>query len=99
MSARSAGHRAKAEIFQTEMASMIGDNLGQPVRQTAGHMVIGRFVIGCERRAEIPQYEWFGEVQKAVSGAQTPLVVIRADGEVPLVLLALEDFLKLARPN
>lgn len=73
----------------------------------------GPFVIECKRRANIPQstwyfecmrraelaiYEWYGQACEAAKAPRSiPVVIMRADGEVPLVMLSLEDFLPLMR--
>ena len=52
------------------------------------------YSIECKMRAKIAVYEWMEQAQKNC-GANTPLVVLRANYKKPMVLIDLDDFLRL----
>ncbi len=54
--------------------------------------------IECKSRSKIAVYEWYAQA-KANAGSHSPLVVIKQDRSDPLVVLSLDDYLKLYERN
>lgn len=54
--------------------------------------------IECKSRAKIAVYEWYQQA-KDNAGSHSPLLVIKQDRSDPLVVLSLDDYLKLYERN
>jgi hypothetical protein len=54
--------------------------------------------IECKARAKIAVYEWYKQA-KENAGGHSPIVVIKQDRSDPLVVISLEDFMKLYERN
>ncbi len=56
--------------------------------------ILEQFVIECKRRRKIAVYEFMKQAEASCKEGQTPIVVMRADGEKSLALVRWEDMLK-----
>ena len=104
----SASQRRKGAEFERQVVNSLRELLGDvvPVRraweraQASGHDVdLPGFALECKRRASIAVYEWWEQACTQANGSgRIPAVVMRADRQPDtLVVLRLEDFVKLAR--
>jgi len=69
-------------------------NLVQYQESGEGDIILDRFVIECKRRRKIAVYEFMEQAEASCKDGQTPIVVMRADGEKSLALVRWEDMLK-----
>ena len=69
-------------------------NLVQYQEAGEGDIILDRFVIECKRRRKIAVYEFMKQAEASCKDGQTPIVVMRADGEKSLALVRWEDMLK-----
>lgn len=98
--------RNKGASFEREIANLLTDHLGSKVKrnlaQTRGgategsDITFGRWSIECKRRAKISVYEWLDQAQRDANGL-VPVVVARADGRRPIVIMDLETFIPMMR--
>ena len=69
-------------------------NLVQYQEAGEGDIILENFVIECKRRRKIAVYEFIKQAEASCKAGQTPIVVMRADGEKSLALVRWEDMLK-----
>lgn len=99
--------RDKGATFEREIANALTDQLGFEVRRNSAQYAdtpdikCGKFIIECKRRAKI------GLIYEAMDQAKgychepnsTPMVVVRADGKKPLVIIELDEAVTLIRES
>lgn len=104
----SKSERTKGAGGERELCKILTDALGEKVtrrlNQTrdSGHDIdLPPFRIEVKRRRRIAIYEWMNQVCLACSdfclGRGTPVVAMRADNEDWLVVMRLDDWIRLAR--
>lgn len=95
--------RQRGASYEREIVSDLADTLGVKTRRNLtqyqvsgeGDLVVGDYVIECKRRREIAVYKFMEQAEQACSEQQTPIVVMRADGEKSLAMMRWADFMKL----
>lgn len=109
-----ASQRTKGATFERDIANLVSDYLGIPVKRNIGQardggddITVGPLAIECKRRKALKTlYGWMAQAKRAVTqldlfheAPRKPIVVLRADGEEALVLCKLSDFVELAGPE
>ena len=97
--------RTRGATFEREVCSLLSDHLGVKVRRILGQerdsgsdVRCGRWLIEAKRRRSLALvYGWLRQVEAAAEPGQPAAVVFRADGEQPVVMLRLPDFVRIAR--
>lgn len=95
--------RQRGATYEREVANEIFDMLGIRIKRNLkqyqqsgeGDLILGDYLIECKRRRSIAVYEWMRQAVEATQPGQTPVVIMRADGEKSLAVLHLPDLLKL----
>jgi len=95
--------RQRGATYEREVANEIFDTLGIRIKRNLkqyqqageGDLILGDYLIECKRRRSIAVYEWMRQAVEASAPWQTPVVIMRADGEKSLAVLHLPDLLKL----
>jgi len=96
--------RVKGATFEREIAHQLSQHYGLKITRRLGQardsgedIIVGRLTIECKRRKSLKGlYAWMRQaIAATVETPRTPIVVLRDDGNAPLVLLRLEDFLLL----
>lgn len=95
--------RQRGATYEREVANEIFDMLGVRIKRNLkqyqvsgeGDLLLGDYVIECKRRRSIAVYDWMRQADEASAPWQTPIVVMRADGEKSLAVMHLPDLLKL----
>lgn len=95
--------RQRGANYEREVSSEIFDMLGVRIKRNLkqyqqsgeGDLILGDYVIECKRRRSIAVYDWMRQADEASAPWQTPIVVMRADGEKSLAVMHLPDLLKL----
>lgn len=105
-SKRGRSNRNRGAAFERKIAKMLTDELGFVVRRNASQarggaiegpdIQVGHFGIECKSRDAIAVYPWL-EKAEIDSVGSVPVVVARADGKVPIVIMYLDDFLPMLR--
>jgi Holliday junction resolvase len=83
-----------AEVFEVT-GHKVRRNLNQYQVKDEGDLILGQFLIECKRRRKIAVYEWMEQAERSSNPSQTPVVVMRADGEKSLAVMRWPDLLKL----
>jgi len=93
---RGAGYEREiaAEIFEVT-GHKVRRNLNQYQVKDEGDLILGQYLIECKRRRRIAVYEWMEQAERSCKLDQTPVVVMRADGEKSLAVMRWPDLLKL----
>lgn len=98
----SASQRRKGASGERELAGILADALGIPVKRKlgqardSGHDIdLPGFSVEVKRRQRIALL--YEALAQAMGGNATPALMLRADGKDWLVVLHLPDFIKLAR--
>lgn len=94
--------RMKGASGERELCGILQDALGIEVKRRLGQardsgfdIALPGFSVECKRRAKVAiLYE---ALAQAMSGPDTPALMLRADGKDWLVVLHLPDFIRLAR--
>lgn len=96
--------RRKGAAFENEVCIALSEILGEKVTRRLGQprdggedIRVNGYVIECKRRASLTTLEsWYSQVKSATnpSGAEIPIVVMRADNGQAMVLLSFDDFFK-----
>lgn len=89
-------NRQRGQEGEREVCQILSDHLGIEVKRLLGQerdggvdIKVGPFEIDCKRRKKVANlYEWMNE-----AGA----IALRADGKSWLMVMRLEDWIKLAR--
>ncbi len=95
--------RQRGASYEREVANEIFDVLGVRIRRNLkqyqvseeGDLILGTYLIECKRRRKIAVHEFMEQADKACEPGQTPIVIMRADGEKSLAMMHLPDLLKL----
>jgi len=95
--------RQRGAGFEREIVNDLAETLGVKTRRNLtqyqasgeGDLIVGNYVIECKRRREIAVYKFMEQAEQACSDEQTPIVLMRADGEKTLAMMRWADFLKL----
>ena len=95
--------RQRGATYEREVANEIFDMLGVRIKRNLkqyqqkdeGDLILGNYLIECKRRRKIAVYDFIKQADCALEYGQTPIVVMRADGEKSLAVLYLPDLLKL----
>lgn len=95
----SKSQRNKGAGFEREIAGILTDALGTVVKRNLAQsrggategsdITIGPFAIECKRRASIAVYDWLDQASRD-AGDKIPLVVARADGRRPILIMDLQ---------
>ena len=90
------GEREVCEILTNALGTKIKRVLGQA--RDGGHdITLAPFKLEVKRRKTLAIYDWWSQILMACKGDETPVIVMRADGEEWLAVVRLNDFIKLAR--
>lgn len=97
--------RNRGASYEREVANEIFDVLGIRIRRNLkqyqvkdeGDLILGNYLIECKRRRKIAVYEFMAQADASCEHGQTPIVIMRADGEKSLAVMHLPDLLKLLR--
>jgi hypothetical protein len=96
--------RTKGAGGERELCKILSDALGEKITRKlgqardGGHDVeLSPFRIECKRRKVLAIYDWWSQVLASCEKNHTPVVAMRADGEEWLVVMRLNDWIKLAR--
>jgi len=95
--------RQRGANFEREIVADLAETLGVKTRRNLtqyqvsgeGDLIVGNYVIECKRRRKIAVYEFMEQAEQACSDEQTPIVLMRADGEKTLAMMRWADFMKL----
>jgi Holliday junction resolvase len=95
--------RQRGAGFEREIVNDLAETLGVKTRRNLtqyqvsgeGDLIVGNYVIECKRRREIAVYKFMEQAEQACSKEQTPIVLMRADGEKTLAMMRWADFMKL----
>ena len=95
--------RQRGATFEREVVSDLYLYLGVKTRRNLtqyqvkgeGDIICGKYVIECKRRRKIAVYEFLKQAEQSCAPHQTPLVVMRADGERAIALMRWDDMMKL----
>lgn len=95
--------RQRGAQFEREVVSDLYMTLGIKTRRNLvqyqesgeGDIICGKFVIECKRRRKIAVYEFMKQAENACKPDQTPLVVMRADGEHAVAMMRWRDLMTL----
>lgn len=93
--------RRKGANYEREVVNILkrsghpaARNLDQ-TRDGGGDIPFGDFLIECKRRKSMAIYDWMDQCIYACRDSQKPMLAIRADQRISLVVLTLDDFLEL----
>lgn len=96
--------RDKGASFEREIAAILTNHLGVKIKRNLAQsrggidegsdLVVGPFAIECKRRASISVYAWLDQANRD-AGDKIPMVVARADGRRPIVIMDLQSALPL----
>ena len=97
--------RVRGATYEREVANEIFDALGVRIKRNLkqyqqkdeGDLILGDYLIECKRRRKIAVYEFMDQADASCEHGQTPIVIMRADGEKSLAVMHLPDLLKLLR--
>ena len=97
--------RVRGATYEREVANEIFDSLGVRIKRNLkqyqqrdeGDLILGDYLIECKRRRKIAVYEFMAQADASWEYGQTPIVIMRADGEKSLAVMHLPDLLKLLR--
>lgn len=96
--------RDKGARFEREIANDLTDRWGVSIKRNIGQardggddITVDPFRIECKRRAKIAGYDFIEQATAATDEGQIPVVVMRADGKKPLVLMRYDDWCMLAQ--
>src|SRR5208282_3549030 len=100
----SKSQRTKGAGGERELCGILTDALGKKVKRVLGQardgghdISLSPFMLEVKRRRRIAVYEWFDQVVAASgAGSDTPVLVMRGDGREWLVMMRLDDWIKLA---
>jgi hypothetical protein len=105
--ARGRRNRQRGAELEREVASILSDFLGVVVKRRidqsreGGHdLTAGPLVVECKRRQTLgPMRDWLAQAERATtrSDGEYPVVVARGDREVPVLIVALPDFLAIIK--
>ena len=103
----SKSQRDKGAGYEREVMARFSGAFGGPFRRILGQArdagadgLVERFRIECKRRARLAtQAGWYGQVKRSAQQGEIPIVVMREDHGENMVLLSLEDFLKVVAPT
>jgi hypothetical protein len=95
--------RQRGATYEREVANEIFDVLGVRIKRNLkqyqesdeGDLILGTYLIECKRRRKIAVHEFMDQADRACTPGQTPIVIMRADGEKSLAVMHLPDLLKL----
>lgn len=102
----SKSQRNKGAGFEREVAGILSDALGTVVKRNLAQsrggasegpdITVGPFAIECKRRASIAVYDWLDQAARD-AGDKVPIVVARADGRKPIVIMSLDAAIPMIR--
>lgn len=95
--------RQRGAQFEREIVSDLYMVLGVKTRRNLvqyqeageGDIICGKYVIECKRRRKIAVYEFMKQAENSCNPDQTPIVVMRADGERAIAVMKWHDLMKL----
>lgn len=100
----SKSQRRKGADYELEIANALHDYLGIVVRRNIGQsrdggddITLPPYRLELKRRAKISTYEFMEQCERACRTGDVPVVMMRADGEETLVVMRLNDWIKIAR--
>lgn len=97
--------RNKGASFERDIINALRDSLGveckrnlEQWRSGGDDIDLPPYSIECKRRATIAMYEWWNQACKSAESAKRiPILVIKADRKEPLVVMDLQEFMRLIR--
>lgn len=96
--------RARGAGFEREIVNALRDSLGvdckrnlDQVRDGGDDIKLAPYSIECKRRARIAIYDWWEQAVKSAGKDLRPVLMVRADRKQTLVVISLDEFLRLAR--
>src|SRR5689334_20038463 len=100
----SKSQRVKGAAFEREIANDLTESWGKKIQRNIGQardggddITVKPFRIECKRRKGIAVYKWLYQCSEACTGtADVPIVVARGDGEDAIVIMAYEDWKRIA---
>lgn len=99
-----ARERRRGASAERELAAILADHLGVPVKRNLGQardsgddITIGRLRIEVKRCERLAIPAWTRQVEAAAGPDDIPLVAYRQDGEPWRVVIRLEDILPMLR--
>lgn len=100
----SASQRTKGATYEREICNRLSEVVGYKVQRHIGQardggndITVAPFRFECKRRKTLGTIEgWLAQASLGKSASETPVVVARSDKGESLVIMTLEDFLKIA---
>ena len=97
--------RTKGAGGERELCALLSDAFGEKIcrklgqaRDAGNDIDLAPFRIECKRRARVGNlYEWLAQTIDRMRDDETPVVMVRADGQKWLAVMFLPDWIKLAR--
>ena len=97
--------RRKGAGAEIELCALLNNHLGTALKRKLGQardsgndVDLPPFKVECKRYKRIGKvYEWMEQATEACEVGDVPIVACRADGERWLVVMGLDDWVKLAR--
>jgi hypothetical protein len=107
-SSRGRRNRQRGQEGEREVCQILTDALGVKIQRLLGQerdggvdIQVKPFIIDCKRRKRVANlYDWMAEAGDRTAlrdMSQIPAIALRADGQKWLVVMELEDWIKLAR--
>lgn len=104
-SKRGRRNRQRGQEGEREVCQILTDATGIPIKRLLGQerdggvdIKVGNLAIDCKRRKRIAKlYEWMEEILSSDADFWAPVIALRADGEKWLVVMQMEDWIKMAR--
>ena len=99
-----ASERRKGATAEREVAAILAERLGVPVKRKLGQardsgddIQIGRIRMEIKRRERLAVDEWAHQVEKCCGPRDIPAVIYRRSGEPWRVVMLLDDWIPLIR--
>jgi hypothetical protein len=102
-----ASQRRKGAVYEREVMSAFSAALGAEFKRNIGQARdggndgdVGPLVLEMKRRKSLKTFmDWYRQAQAATPAGRIPVVVMREDAGESMVMLSLEDFLRLTLPE
>lgn len=102
-----ASQRRKGAAYEREVMNAFSAALGAEFKRNIGQARdggndgdVGPLVLEMKRRKSLKTFmDWYRQAQAATSVGRIPVVVMREDAGESMVMLSLEDFLRLTLPE
>ena len=99
--------RAKGATYEREVMAKFSEALGAVFKRNIGQARdggndgdVGPLVLEMKRRKSLKTFmDWYRQAQAATTAGRIPVVVMREDAGASMVMLSLEDFLRLTVPE